>query len=110
MMNRKTLAKVRKLKDTTGNYLWQPSLQAGQPSTLLGYPCYEVAEMPDVAANALAIAFGDMKRAYMILDRKGVSVLRDPFSAKPFIQFYTTKRMGGGVTNPEAVRLLKIAA
>lgn len=110
MMNRKTLAKVRKLKDTTGNYLWQPSLQAGQPSTLLGYPCYEVAEMPDVAANALSIAFGDMKRAYMILDRKGVSVLRDPFSAKPFIQFYTTKRMGGGVTNPEAVRLLKIAA
>lgn len=110
VMNRKTLAAVRKLKDSTNNYLWQPSLQAGQPSTLLGYPCYEIAEMPDIAANALPIAFGDMKRAYMILDRKGVSVLRDPFSNKPFVQFYTTKRVGGGVINPEAVKLLKIAA
>ncbi|UOP05330.1 phage major capsid protein [Conchiformibius kuhniae] len=110
IMNRKTLAAVRKLKDSTNNYLWQPSLQTGQPSTLLGYPCYEVAEMPDVAANALPIAFGDMKRAYMVLDRKGVSILRDPYTRKPFVQFYTTKRTGGGVNNPEAVRLLKIAA
>lgn len=110
IMNRKTLAAVRKLKDSTNNYLWQPSLQTGQPSTLLGYPCYEVAEMPDVAANALPIAFGDTKRAYMVLDRKGVSILRDPYTRKPFVQFYTTKRTGGGVNNPEAVRLLKIAA
>lgn len=110
LMNRNTLAAVRKLKDADGNPLWQPSLQAGQPSTLLGYPVHEMAEMPDVAANALAIAFGDFKLGYMILDRKGVSVLRDPYSKKPFVQFYTTKRVGGGVDNPEAMRLMQIAA
>ena len=110
MMNRKTLAAVRKLKDGQGNYLWQPSYQQDQPSTLCGYPVYEVADMPDVAANALCIAFGDFKRAYMILDRKGVSILRDPYTNKPFVQFYTTKRVGGGVDNPEACVLLKVAA
>lgn len=110
LMNRNTIAAVRKLKDADGNPIWQPSLQAGQPSKLLDYPVIEIAEMPDVAANALPIAFGDFKRGYMILDRKGVSVLRDPYSKKPFVQFYTTKRVGGGVNNPEAMRLLKIAA
>ena len=110
MMNRKTLAAVRKLKDGQGNYLWQPSYQQDQPSTLCGYPVYEVADMPDVAANALCIAFGDFNRAYMILDRKGVSILRDPYTNKPFVQFYTTKRVGGGVDNPEACVLLKVAA
>ena len=110
MMNRKTLAAVRKLKDGQGNYLWQPSYQQDQPSTLCGYPVHEVADMPDVAANALCIAFGDFNRAYMILDRKGVSILRDPYTNKPFVQFYTTKRVGGGVDNPEACVLLKVAA
>lgn len=110
MMNRKTLAAVRKLKDGQGNYLWQPSYQQGQPSTLCGYPVYEVADMPDVAANALCIAFGDFLSAYLILDRKGVSILRDPYTNKPFVQFYTTKRVGGGVDNPEACVLLKVAA
>lgn len=110
MMNRKTLAAVRKLKDGQGNYLWQPSYQQDQPSTLCGYPVYEVADMPDVAANALCIAFGDFNRAYLILDRKGVSILRDPYTNKPFVQFYTTKRVGGGVDNPEACVLLKVAA
>ena len=110
MMNRKTLAAVRKLKDAQGNYLWQPSYQQDQPSTLCGYPVHEVADMPDVAANALCIAFGDFNRAYMILDRKGVSILRDPYTNKPFVQFYTTKRVGGGVDNPEACVLLKVAA
>lgn len=110
MMNRKTLAAVRKLKDGQGNYLWQPSYQQDQPSTLCGYPVYEVADMPDVAANALCIAFGDFSRAYLILDRKGVSILRDPYTNKPFVQFYTTKRVGGGVDNPEACVLLKVAA
>jgi phage major capsid protein, HK97 family len=110
MMNRKTLAAVRKLKDGQGNYLWQPSYQQDQPSTLCGYPVYEVADMPDVAANALCIAFGDFLRAYLILDRKGVSILRDPYTNKPFVQFYTTKRVGGGVDNPEACVLLKVAA
>lgn len=110
MMNRKTLAAVRKLKDGQGNYLWQPSYQQDQPSTLCGYPVHEVADMPDIAANALCIAFGDFNRAYMILDRKGVSILRDPYTNKPFVQFYTTKRVGGGVDNPEACVLLKVAA
>lgn len=110
VMNRNTIAVVRKLKDADGNPIWQPSLQAGQPSTLLGYPIVEVAEMPDVAANALSIAFGDFKRGYMILDRKGVSVLRDNLTKKGYVQFYTTKRVGGGMSNPEAMRLLKIAA
>lgn len=110
LLNRNTLAVVRKLKDGQGNYLWQPSYQAGQPSTLLGYPVHEVAEMPDIAANALPIAFGDFSVGYLILDRIGVRVLRDPYSNKPFVQFYTTKRVGGGVDNPEAMRLLKIAA
>lgn len=110
MMNRKTLAAVRKLKDGQGNYLWQPSYQQDQPSTLCGYPVYEVADMPDVAANALCIAFGDFSRAYLILDRKGVSILRDPYTNKPFVQFYTTKRVGGGVDNPESCVLLKVAA
>ncbi|SSY80309.1 phage major capsid protein [Alysiella crassa] len=110
LMSRNTIAVVRKLKDADGNPIWQPSLQAGQPSTLLGYPVVEMAEMPDVAANALPIAFGDFKRGYMILDRKGVSVLRDNLTKKGYVQFYTTKRVGGGVSNPEAMRLLKIAA
>lgn len=109
IMNRNTLAAVRKLKDGQSNYLWQPSYQQDQPSTLCGYPVYEVADMPDVAVNALCIAFGDFKRAYMILDRKGVSILRDPYTNKPFVQFYTTKRVGGGVDNPEACVLLKVA-
>ena len=109
MMNRKTLAKVRKLKDGDGNYLWEKSYQAGQPSTILGYPVIEVAEMPDVAANALPISFGDHNRAYVILDRRGVVLLRDPFTNKPYVQFYTTKRVGGALDNPEAVRLLKVA-
>lgn len=109
MMNRKTLAVVRKLKDGQGNYLWQPSYQQDQPSTLCGHPVYEVADMPDIAANALSIAFGDFSRAYLILDRKGVSILRDPYTNKPFVQFYTTKRVGGGVDNPEACVLLKVS-
>ncbi len=108
MMNRKTRGAVRKLKDADGNYIWQPSLQQGVPPTLLGYPVHIISEMPDVAANSLPIAFGDYKRAYVIIDRIGVRVLRDPFSKKPYIQFYTTKRVGGGVDNPEAVKLLKI--
>lgn len=109
VMHRTTLAAVRKLKDGDGNFLWQPSYQAGEPSTLCGYPVVEVAEMPVVAANALPISFGDHNRAYMILDRRGVALLRDPFTNKPYVQFYTTKRVGGALDNPEAVRLLKVA-
>lgn len=109
-MNRKTQGIVRKLKDGQGNYLWQPSYVAGQPSTLSGHPLHEVADMPDVAANALSIGFGDYKRGYLIVDRAGVRVLRDPFSNKPYVQFYTTKRVGGGVNDPGAIKLMKINA
>jgi len=109
-MNRKTMGTVRKLKDAEGNYLWQPSLIAGQPSTLLGFPVQDVAAIPDVAANAIAALFGDFKQTYTVYDRKGVRVLRDPFTNKPYVHFYTTKRVGGGVHNPEPMRALKIAA
>lgn len=109
-MNRTTLGKVMKLKDANGNYLWQPSLQAGQPSTLAGYPVTEMPDMPDVAAGALPIAFGDFRRGYLIVDRVGVRVLRDPYTNKPYVMFYTTKRVGGGVLNPQVLRLLRAKA
>jgi HK97 family phage major capsid protein len=110
VLNRKTLSVVRKFKDADGNYLWQPSLAAGSPSTLFGYPVTEVEEMPDAGANAHAIAFGDFGRGYLIVDRQGVKILRDPYSAKPYVLFYTTKRVGGGVQNFEAIKVLKFAA
>lgn len=108
-LNRRTLAIVRKLKDGQGNYLWQPSFIAGQPSTLMGFPVVELPDMPDVAANAVSILFGDFQQTYLILDRKGVRVLRDPYTNKPYVMFYTTKRVGGGLLNPEPMRGLKIA-
>lgn len=110
VMNGPTLAKIRKLKDGQGNYLWQPSSQAGEPSQLLGYPLTEMPDMPNVAAGAYPLAFGDFKRGYTIFDRTGVRVLRDPFTNKPYVMFYTTKRVGGGVTDPRAMRLMKVAA
>lgn len=109
-MNRNTMLKVRKLKDSDGNYLWQPSLQAGQPATLAGYAAADIPDMPSVAANALSIAFGDFKRAYKILDRIGVRVLRDPYTKKPYVMFYTTKRVGGGLENPECMKFMRIVA
>ena len=109
-MNRKTQGVVRKLKDGDNNYLWQPSYVAGQPATLAGFAIKEVAAVPDVAANAIAALFGDFKQTYTVFDRVGVRVLRDPFTNKPYVQFYTTKRVGGGVHNPEPMRALKVAA
>lgn len=108
-MNRNTLAIIRKFKDADGNYLWQPSYVAGQPSTLLGYPVVEVPDMPNVAANAVPVLFGDFERTYLIVDRIGTRVLRDPFTNKPYVQFYTTKRVGGGLLNPEPMRGLRVA-
>ncbi len=109
VMNRKTESAVRKFKDTTGNYIWQPGTSAAQPATLFGYPVTESEAMPDVAANSLSIAFGDFARGYLVVDRIGIRVLRDPYSAKPYILFYTTKRVGGGVQNFEAIKLMKFA-
>jgi HK97 family phage major capsid protein len=110
VMNRKTESAVRKFKDTTGNYIWQPAASADQPATLFGYPVTEVEDMPDVASNSFSIAFGDFARGYLVVDRVGVRVLRDPYSAKPYVLFYTTKRVGGGVQNFEAIKLMKFAA
>ena len=110
VMNRKTQAAVRKLKDSDGQYLWSPPTQQDGRATLLTYPLVEAEDMPDIAANAYAVAFGDFRRGYLVVDRQGVHVLRDPFSAKPYILFYTTKRVGGGVQDFDAIKLLKFAA
>jgi HK97 family phage major capsid protein len=109
VMNRKTESAVRAFKDANGNYIWQPGLSAEQPATLFGYPVTEVEDMPDIAANSYSIAFGDFARGYLVVDRVGIRVLRDPYSAKPYVLFYTTKRVGGGVQNYEAIKLMKFA-
>jgi HK97 family phage major capsid protein len=110
VMNRATQSVIRKLKDAEGNYLWQPSAHAAQLPTLLGYPVAESEDMPDIATNSLSVAFGDFTRGYLIVDRVGIRVLRDPYSAKPYVLFYTTKRVGGGVADFDAIKLLRFAA
>lgn len=110
VMNRATQGAIRKLKDSNGQYLWQQPVQLGQPASLLGYPITDDDNMADIGAGAYPIAFGDFQRGYLIVDRQGIRVLRDPFTNKPYVHFYTTKRVGGGVQNFEAIKLLKIAA
>ncbi|AHB47183.1 capsid protein [Hyphomicrobium nitrativorans NL23] len=110
LMNSSTAATVAKLKDDNENYLWQPSIQVGQPATLLGRPVVIDENMPSIEADATPIAFGDFERGYLIVDRTGIRVLRDPYSTKPYVLFYTTKRVGGGVQDYAAIKLLKIAA
>ena len=109
VMNRRTVSTVRKFKDADGNYIWQPATRAGETASLLGYPVTEIETMPDIAADSAAIAFGDFQRGYLIVDRAGVRVLRDPYSAKPYVLFYTTKRVGGGVQNFDAIKVMKFA-
>lgn len=110
-MNRLTMGAVRLLKNTDGSFLWQPSLIAGQPSTLLGYGVAPFEDMPNyTTTGALGVAFGDMREAYQIVERQGTRVLRDPFTAKPFVKFYTTRRVGGDVVNFEAINLLEFSA
>lgn len=109
VMNRRTQASVRKFKDSTGTYLWQPPATASGRASLIGFPLADTEDMPDVAANSLSIAFGDFRRGYLIVDRQGVRVLRDPYSAKPYVLFYTTKRVGGGVQDFDAIKLMKFA-
>ncbi|HEU4662147.1 MAG TPA: phage major capsid protein [Pseudolabrys sp.] len=110
VMNRKTQSAIRKFKDSSGNYLWQPPAVAGGRASLMTFPVVEAEDMPDVAANSLAVAFGDFNRGYLVVDRAGVTVLRDPYSAKPYVLFYTTKRVGGGVQDFDAIKVLKFAA
>lgn len=110
MMNNNSLFAIRLLKDSEGNYLWRPGLELGQPSSLAGYGIAENEQMPDIAADAKAIAFGNFKRGYTIVDRIGTRILRDPYTNKPFVGFYTTKRTGGMLVDSQAIKLLKIAA
>ena len=110
VMNRKTQAAIRKLKDADGNYLWQPPATAGGRASLLGFDVVEAEDMPDIAAGSTPVAFGDFARGYLVVDRTGVRVLRDPYSAKPYVLFYTTKRVGGGVQDFDAIKLVKFAA
>ncbi|MEM0899591.1 MAG: phage major capsid protein [Pseudomonadota bacterium] len=107
VMNRKTQAALRKIKDADGNYIWQPPATSGQAASLMGFDVVEAEDMPDIATDAMSIAFGDFNRGYLVVDRTGVSVLRDPYSAKPYVLFYTTKRVGGGVQDFDAIKLIK---
>jgi HK97 family phage major capsid protein len=109
LMNRKTQSAIRRFKDASGNYLWQPPSGAGAGATLMSFPLVEAEDMPDIAANNFSIAFGDFRRGYLVVDRAGVRVLRDPYSAKPYVLLYTTKRVGGGVQDYAAIKLLKFA-
>ena len=110
LANRLTLRDIRKLKDSNNQYLWEPGLKIDGQDTLLGRPILTATDMPVAAANSLSVAFGDFTAGYQIVDRIGVRVLRDPFTAKPFVKFYTTKRVGGDVVNFDAIKLQKLAA
>ncbi|HBH4385603.1 phage major capsid protein [Escherichia coli] len=110
MMNNSSLFAIRLLKDNDGNYLWRPGIELGQPSSLAGYGIVENEQMPDIAADAKAIAFGNFKRGYTIVDRIGTRILRDPYTNKPFVGFYTTKRTGGMLVDSQAIKLMKIGA
>ena len=109
VVNTNTLAAIRKFKDADGDYLWRPGLAEGAQATLLGYPVVEAEDMPDIALDSFSVAFGNFRRGYTVTDRTGTRVLRDPFSNKPFVHFYTTRRTGGGVVNSDALKLLKFA-
>ena len=106
VMNSKTAAAVRKMRDADGRFLWADSLAMGQPAQLLGYPVLVCEDMPDIAAGSASIAFGDFRAGYTIVERPDLRVLRDPFSAKPHVLFYATKRVGGGVTDARAIKLM----
>jgi len=109
LMNRATVQSVRQLKETTNQYLWQPGLSSGSPDTLMGVPVYMATDMPIASAGSLSVAVGDFKTCYQIVDRQGIRILRDPFTEKPFVKFYATTRVGGDVTNFNAIKLLKLS-
>ncbi|MBI2720364.1 MAG: phage major capsid protein [Rhizobiales bacterium] len=105
--NRKTQGVIRKFKDASGDYLWQPAATPDGKATLMNFPVVESEDVPDIATDSFSLAFGDFGRGYLVVDRIGVRVLRDPYSSKPYVLFYTTKRVGGGVQNFEAIKLMK---
>lgn len=110
VMNSKTAGAVRKLKDADGRFLWSDGLAAGEPARLMGYPVVIAENMPDIASDSMSIAFGDFAKGYTIAERPDMRILRDPFSAKPHVLFYATKRVGGDVSDFAAIKLLKFAA
>jgi HK97 family phage major capsid protein len=110
LMNSSSLASLRRLKDADGNYAWQPSNILGQPSQLLGFPVYEEGNFADIANSNYPIAFGDFNAAYTIVTRRGMTILRDPYSNKPYVHFYATRRLGAGVVNFDAYRLVQVSA
>lgn len=105
--NRATFAAYRQVRDTTGQYLWQPPVQLGQPATLLGYPIAEMEDMPAIAASSDSLAFGDFRETYTLVDRQAITMLRDPYTAKGFVKFFTRKRVGGGVVNFDSLKILR---
>jgi HK97 family phage major capsid protein len=107
ILNRATQAAIRKFKDAQGNYLWQPAAVPGGEAMLLNFPVTESEYMPDIATDSHAIVFGDFKRGYLIVDRVGTRMLRDPYSNKPYVMFYVTKRVGGGIQDFDAIKTLK---
>ena len=109
VMNSKTAGAVRKIKDTVGRFMWTDSVAAGQPATLMGYRVLVSEDMPDIGANTYPIAFGDFYAGYTIAERPDLRILRDPFSAKPNVLFYASKRVGGDVTDFAAIKVLKVA-
>ncbi|MBA2932978.1 phage major capsid protein [Sphingomonas sp. CGMCC 1.13654] len=110
VMNAATLAVIRKMKTTEGQFLWSPGLVTGQPDTLLGYPVVEAGDMPDIGPGTTPIAFGNFNAGYLIAERGETAILRDPFSHKPFVHFYATRRIGGAVANSEAIKLIRFSA
>jgi HK97 family phage major capsid protein len=110
VMRRSVRTAARLLKESTTNrYLWEPGMQVGAPERLMGYPCRVDEYMPALATGSLSLAFGDFSQAYQIVDRMGIRTLRDPYTAKPYVVFYSTKRTGGGAVNFEAVKFLKFS-
>ncbi len=109
MMNSATLAAVRKFKSADGSFLWQRGIVDGQPSLLLGYPVIETEDMPDIGAGNFPIAFGNFKAGYLIAERTATTILRDPYTNKPYVQFYATRRVGGQLLDSDAIKLLKIS-
>ena len=112
VMNGATLATIRKLKDGQGNYLWQPSYQAGQPETILGRPVIEAIDMPDIASGAFPVAFGDFKSGYRIYDRVELAVLVNPYAVatEGLTRYHARRRVGADVVRPDAFRKLKMSA
>ena len=109
LLNRTLLTDIRTFKDTTGQYIWQPALDGKTNPTLFGYPVALIEQMPIKAASSLSVAFGDIRSAYTVVDRSYISMMRDPFTAKPNVMFYAVKRVGGAVVNTKAIKLLQFA-